>query len=333
MSMLGVIPLGTANDFARTLGIPVDLEAATEHRRRRATSGWLTWGGLTTPISSTSRAWACRSPRRPSSRPRSSGGSGRSPIFTRGLWLLRETRRSASTSRMDLTRSRPRPIQLVVGNGRFYGGACWWPGRARSKTGSSTPTPSALEGGWQLLTTIAMLRLGVPIDRPGDYFLQTPALQVETWPRSQSQLRWRDPNPIPGDLRRRAQGVAGVCTDLVLMDRIGEFYRQDAKLAETTQRKLKKKENSIPYISPLPSLESLRELGVLAVKFTDSTSSGMLDDVGDDLADTALLGKVGGDVGPGDDSDELVAWASITRRRRTPLSANLLAITSMSSVG
>lgn len=57
--MLGVLPLGTANDFARTLEIPNNLAEAcvTSQKGRWWTS---TSAGLTVSHSSTSRPWACR---------------------------------------------------------------------------------------------------------------------------------------------------------------------------------------------------------------------------------------------------------------------------------
>ena len=65
---LGVLPMGTANDLARTLGIPADLDAAVQiiaaGRTRRIDLNWSTYPSSTWPASVSPPGGAKADPRR-----------------------------------------------------------------------------------------------------------------------------------------------------------------------------------------------------------------------------------------------------------------------------
>ncbi len=178
---LGVIPLGTANDFARTLNIPPSLEAAARviaservqlvdlgrandaHFLNVASIGmsvsamdelspWVKhWFGSLAYFYAGARAF------------------GRHPIF--------QFRGRVGADTIESTAH-----QIVVGNGRFYGGGVLVARQSTLEDGLLHAYALGTRGRWQLLWTIARLRLGIPIDRPGDFFIPTTSLAVETWP-------------------------------------------------------------------------------------------------------------------------------------------------------
>ena len=178
---LGVLPLGTANDFARTLGIPPDLDAAAQiiadgrvrlvDLARANDAYFLNVASLGMSVSATSEL---------------------SPFAKRWLgsmaYLYAGARAFARhpTFRVRV-RNGPDSIetfahQVVIGNGRFYGGGVLVSQQSSLEDGMLHAYALGTRGRWQLLRTVALLRMGVPIDRPGDFFLQTTELQVETWP-------------------------------------------------------------------------------------------------------------------------------------------------------
>jgi diacylglycerol kinase (ATP) len=180
-TVLGVLPLGTANDFARTLGIPVDLDAAAgiiadgQVRKvdlaRANDAYFLNVASLGMSVVATAEL-------SPTIKRRFG------PLAYLYAGALAFTRSSTFRVRVQ---NGPDSIetsafQIVVGNGRFYGGGVLVARQSSLEDGMLHAYALGTRGRWQLLTTIAMLRLGIPIDRPGDYFLQTPRLHVETWP-------------------------------------------------------------------------------------------------------------------------------------------------------
>ncbi len=180
--VLGVIPLGTANDFARTLGIPNQVPAAAEiaaagHVRRvdlgRANDAYfLNVASIGMSVSATAQLSAQVKRR-----------------FGGLAYLLAGARVFArhATFRVRVENG-PDSIettahQIVVGNGRFYGGGVLVAKQSTLEDGVLHAYALGTRGRWQLLRTVAMLRLGVAADRPGDFFLQTASLRVETAPR------------------------------------------------------------------------------------------------------------------------------------------------------
>ena len=180
--VLGVIPLGTANDFARTLGIPGDLGLAAEiaaagHVRRvdlaRANDAYfLNVASIGMSVSATAQlsAWIKRR----------FGGMAYLYAGAR-VFARHRTFRVRITNGPDMIETSAH--QFVVGNGRFYGGGVLVAKQSSLEDGMLHAYALGTRGRWDLLRTVAMLRLGVPIDRPGDFFLQTAEVRVETSPR------------------------------------------------------------------------------------------------------------------------------------------------------
>ena len=180
-AILGVLPLGTANDFARTLDIPADLDAAagviSDGQVRLVDLGRAN-DAYFLNVASLGMSVAATSELSPAIKRRFG------PLAYLYAGALAFTRNSTFRVRV---RNGPDSIettahQVVVGNGRFYGGGVLVARQSSLEDGMLHAYALGTRGRWQLLTTVAMLRLGVPIDRPGDYFLQTPELNVETWP-------------------------------------------------------------------------------------------------------------------------------------------------------
>jgi len=119
---LGILPLGTANNLARTLGIPTSLEEACElaahGHRRRIDLGWVNGRYFFTTAS---LGLSVRITEELSAESKRRWG----PIAY-ALTALRVVRRTrpfhAEISWAGGTR-RSRTIQIVVGNGRYYGTA------------------------------------------------------------------------------------------------------------------------------------------------------------------------------------------------------------------
>jgi diacylglycerol kinase (ATP) len=118
---LGILPLGTANDFARTLDIPPDLDAAAEiivrGSTRRVDIGVVNGRyflnaagiGFSTDLQRELPAWVKRT-----------FGSSAYPLGVLRRW--RRHRPFAVEIRGGGRTLRTRAIQVTVANGRFYGG-------------------------------------------------------------------------------------------------------------------------------------------------------------------------------------------------------------------
>lgn len=206
-AVLGVIPLGTANDFARTLGIPNHPLAAAEviaagqirpvDLGRANDAYFLNVASVGMSVSALGRL--------------SHDAKRRFGIFAYLFAGAKVFARHANF-RIRVTHG-PDSIetsahQLVVGNGRFYGGGLLVAGQSTLEDGLLQAYALGTRGRWQLLRTIAMLRMGLPVDRPGDHFLETDSLRVETIPHldvnCDGEIRTRTPVDFsvePGALR------------------------------------------------------------------------------------------------------------------------------------
>ena len=209
---LGVIPLGTANDFARTLNIPRRLDASARviargqvHRvdlARANDSYFLNVASLGMSVLATDELspWI-----------KQKFGSLAYLYAGARAFTRHPTFRFRGRVGPDTIESSAH--QIVVGNGRFYGGGVLVARQSTLEDGVLHAYALGTRGRWQLLWTLAMLRLGVPIDRPGDFFIPTTSLHVETWPplavNCDGEIRTRTPVTFsvePGALRVLAPG-------------------------------------------------------------------------------------------------------------------------------
>jgi len=72
--------------------------------------------------------------------------------------------------------------QVVIGNGRFYGGGVLVATESTLDDGMLDVYTLGMRGRWQLLRTMALLRMQVPLKRPGDVYLRSPTVFVQTRP-------------------------------------------------------------------------------------------------------------------------------------------------------
>jgi YegS/Rv2252/BmrU family lipid kinase len=156
---LGILPLGTANDLARTLGLPTEPVAAAEviiqGRRKAIDLGWVNGThffnvaslGLGTGIT------------RRLSGPR----KGRWGVFAylfaaaQAIWQARPFSADIRTTTETI---RVRTIQVTVGNGRHYGGGMTVDESARIDDGLLHLFSLEVDRWWQILPLLPALRRG-----------------------------------------------------------------------------------------------------------------------------------------------------------------------------
>ena len=151
VSTLGILPTGTANDLARTLGIPPDLDAAAEDHPRRASPAHRPRHRQRQALLQRrlDRALGRSRPRR--STPDLKRRWGRLGYALAALRVLARARRFSAWITENGETTRTRTMQIAVGNGRFYGGGTVVAETPRSTTATSTSTASssAPSGSWR----------------------------------------------------------------------------------------------------------------------------------------------------------------------------------------
>jgi YegS/Rv2252/BmrU family lipid kinase len=185
---LGIVPLGTANNLARTLGIPSDPEAAcaviaAAHRRRidlgRVNDRYFfTTASLGLSVRITQEL--------------SPGMKRRWGAMAYGLAAIKAIRRS-HPFRAEIfweggTR-KTRTVQIVVGNGRYYGAALAVAQDAAIDDARLDLYSLEVNHWWELAKLAPSLKLGTHVERS-----EVEALRAEAF-----EIRTRRPMPIDLD--------------------------------------------------------------------------------------------------------------------------------------
>jgi YegS/Rv2252/BmrU family lipid kinase len=185
---MGVLPLGTANDLARTLGIPPDpVEAArviAAGRTRRVDMGEVN-GVLYFNVASI--GFSARLARRLTSEAKRRFGA-----FGYGLAaarLLAESRPFVVEIDHDGRTERVRTIQVSVGNGRYYGGGMAVEETARADDGRLDVYSLEVPHWWHLVRLAPALRRGT----------QHRSKYVRAFPTTELTLRTRRKHEVNAD--------------------------------------------------------------------------------------------------------------------------------------
>jgi YegS/Rv2252/BmrU family lipid kinase len=185
---LGILPMGTANDLARTLGIPDDLEAAAEiilAGRRRAIDLGTVNGlpffnvasiGLATELA---RALSSDLKKR----------WGRLGYAIAAMRALAKARRFTAWISENGATTRTRTMQIAVGNGRFYGGGNVVAAHATIDDGHLDLYSLELRTVWRLALMLWSFR-------SGDHGAWS---EVTTLRGTEFEIRTKRPYPINAD--------------------------------------------------------------------------------------------------------------------------------------
>ncbi|MEC5341004.1 lipid kinase [Brenneria populi] len=156
---LGVLPLGTANDFARTLGIPKDLKLAVQiiaaGNLRTIDLGEVN-GHPFFNVSSIGFSAALARGLSAKSKKR----WGTLGYALAAFKLLKQSRPFRVEIEHDGIRERVRTVQVSVGNGRFYGGGMTVAQTAAPDDGRLDVYSLEISHWWEMLALIPFLRRG-----------------------------------------------------------------------------------------------------------------------------------------------------------------------------
>ncbi|WP_419963021.1 lipid kinase [Pantoea vagans] len=156
---LGILPLGTANDFARTLGIPTSLEKAVKiiaDGKLRAVDLGEVNQHLFLNVSSI--GFSAELARNLTAESKKRWGVGGYALAA--LRLLRQSRPFSATLVHQGQRIPVKTVQVSVGNGRFYGGGMTVEQRAAPDDGLLDVYSLELQHSWQLIALLPFMRRG-----------------------------------------------------------------------------------------------------------------------------------------------------------------------------
>lgn len=156
---LGILPLGTANDFARTLAIPTSLEQAVNiiaDGHLRAVDLGEVNRHLFLNVSSI--GFSAELARNLTAESKKRWGVGGYALAA--LRLLRQSRPFSATLVHQGQRVPIKTVQVSVGNGRFYGGGMTVEQRAAPDDGLLDVYSLELQHSWQLIALLPFLRRG-----------------------------------------------------------------------------------------------------------------------------------------------------------------------------
>ncbi|EHD20885.1 MULTISPECIES: lipid kinase [Brenneria] len=156
---LGVLPLGTANDFARTLDIPKDLKQAVQiiadGYLRSIDLGEVN-GHLFFNVSSIGFSAALARGLSAESKKR----WGTLGYALAAFKLLKQSRPFRAEIEHDGVRERVRTVQVSVGNGRFYGGGMTVEQTAAPDDGRLDVYSLEVSHWWEIIALVPFLRRG-----------------------------------------------------------------------------------------------------------------------------------------------------------------------------
>jgi len=176
---LGVLPLGTANDFARTIGLPLDLRAAIDVIARGKTTridlgiaNDIPFFNVASIGFSADLAAALTQDAK-----RRWGKLGYAIIASRLLW---RSRLFTAKLEHDGTLERFKTLQVSVGNGRFYGGGMTVHSDATATDGMLDFYSLEVDHWWRLLQLLPSLRKGTQGTWTDVRAFSTKALEIRT---------------------------------------------------------------------------------------------------------------------------------------------------------
>jgi YegS/Rv2252/BmrU family lipid kinase len=156
---LGILPMGTANDLARSLGLPTDLVAAAEVIARghlkRIDLGWVNG----THFFNVANVGLGTGVARRLSRQRKNRWGVFAYLFA-AAQVATHARPFSADIRTESETVRVRTVQIMVGNGRHYGGGMTVDETATIDDGLLHLVSLEVEHWWQMLPLVPALRRG-----------------------------------------------------------------------------------------------------------------------------------------------------------------------------
>lgn len=184
----GILPLGTANDLARSLGIPLELEGAAkviaEEQPRPVDLGEVN-GHRYFNVASIGFSAELAGELKAEAKKR----WGKLGYGIAAFGLLRKARPFTATLIHDGATERVRTIQVSVGNGRHYGGGMTVSEEARPDDGVFDVYSLEVERWWRLVALLPWLRSGT----------QGRWRDVRAFRTTALELRTRRPRPVNTD--------------------------------------------------------------------------------------------------------------------------------------